>query len=139
MTGLIGLLRDRRGAAAVEFAFVAPILASLAVASYGVWEAAARQQNMRSALRLGTQYYMNGGGNDTAARSVALAGWNRKPQGGDITTSRMYRCGEAVVSSTSLCAGSKPPAIYVTLQGSATTSDAMFSKSITASKVIRVR
>lgn len=139
MKTLMKILRDRRGAAAVEFAFVVPILAGLAVASYGVWEAAARQQNMRSALRLGTQYYINGGSNDAAARTVALAGWSRKPEGGDIAISRMCRCGDDVVTCTTLCAASKPPAIYVTLAGSATTSDAMFNKAINASKVIRVR
>lgn len=139
MSRLRSVLRDQRGAAAVEFAFIVPILASLAVVSYGVWEASARNQNLRSALRLGTQYYMNGGGSDTAARNVALAGWSRKPQGGDIAVSRMCRCGDIVTACSNLCTGSKPPAIYVTLTGSATTADAMFNKSISAEKVIRVR
>jgi Flp pilus assembly protein TadG len=133
-------LRDRRGVAAVEFAFVLPIIAGMTLASYGVWDAAARNQDLRSALKVGTEYYMAGGGDDADARAVTLASWNHRPDDAAVTSERMCRCGSSTIScSTTLCADSKPPAIYVTLQASSTDQTALFSPSATASRTIRVR
>ena len=117
---LRALWRDARGVAAVEFAFIAPILAGLVVVSFGVWEAGAREQNLRSALRLGTQYYMNGGASDAGARTVAMGGWSKRPANGTVTTARMCRCGETASACNTQCPGDTPPSIYVTLSATAT-------------------
>lgn len=131
--------RDARGVAAVEFAFIAPVIGVMIIMSYGVWEAAVRQQNLRSALKVGAEYYMNGGANDATARAVALAAWEDAPSNANVTTARICRCGSTVVDCTAMCSASAPPAIYVVLHASASDHSALFSPIIQADRVARVR
>jgi len=130
---------DERGSAAIELALVAPVLAILAVASFGVWESGARSQDMRAALDVAAEYYMNGGTDDAVARTLGRNGWRNKPPNGDVTTARDFRCGDAAAQENAVCAGGRTPATYVTLTASASTSQALVRPSITLQRVIRVR
>jgi Flp pilus assembly protein TadG len=134
-------LAEEGGVAAVEMALILPFIASFAVISINVWDVGMRKQDMRGALKLGAQYYMNGGQDDTASRAIALAQWNHKPATSDITITRSYYCPDAttVTNATTLCADNTVPQTLVLLHGSATTSTAMFSKTMTADEYVRIR
>ncbi|MDP3854286.1 TadE/TadG family type IV pilus assembly protein [Phenylobacterium sp.] len=119
MSALFRRLRDERGIAAVEFALIAPVIALLAATSFAIWEFADSRQDMRSALKVGAEYYLNGGSDDATAATLAVGDWRHKPAGAYITTSRSCRCGETAITCTSLCPASRPPAVYVTLSASA--------------------
>jgi Flp pilus assembly protein TadG len=130
---------DERGSAAIELALVAPVLAILAVASFGVWESGARSQDMRAALDVAAEYYMNGGTDDAVARALSREGWRNKPPNGDVTTARDFRCGESDAQENAVCPGGRTPAAYVTLTASASTNQALVRPGITLQRVIRVR
>ena len=138
---ILDYLRQEAGVAAVEMALILPFIASFAVISINVWDVGMRKQDMRGALKLGAQYYMNGGQNDTASRAIALAQWNHKPATSDVTITRSYYCpdGTTVTDATTLCTDTTVPQTLVLLHGSATTSTAMFSKTMTADEYVRIR
>ena len=135
----ITLLRDRRGVAAVEMALIAPVLGVVALLSFEAWQAAGRSADMRTALKAGAQYYMNGGADDGNARTLALSAWRDRPASGVLNISRTCACGEVVQACTALCADSNPPAALVTLHAEATLPQARFNKSVVIDQVVRVR
>jgi len=141
MRSITQYLREEGGVAAVELALILPFIAGFAVVSINVWDVGMRKQDMRGALKLGAQYYMNGGTDDTAARAIAVAQWNHKPTTSDVAITRSYYCpdGTSVTDATTLCTNLTVPQTLVKLHGSATTSTAMFSKSMTADEYIRIR
>jgi Flp pilus assembly protein TadG len=141
MNKLLHFLRDDEGVAAVEMALIAPFLVGFAVLSMNVWDVGMRKQDMKGALKIGAQYYLNGGTSDTNAKAVALAAWNHKPGVADITITRVYRCGSAVsADDTTPCASDGMlPAIYAYKHASATTSSAVFNQTQTADEYVRVR
>jgi Flp pilus assembly protein TadG len=138
---IIDYLREEGGVAAVEMALIAPFIAGFAVISINVWDVGMRKQDMRGALKLGAQYYQNGGTDDTASRAIALAQWNHKPATSDVTVTRSYYCSDStsVSDATTLCADLTVPWTQVQLHGSATTSSAMFSQTQTADEYVRIR
>ena len=137
---LSGFKSDARGVAAIEMALVAPVIAGLAFTSVNLWEATMRRQSMDQALRVGSQYYLQGGSADADARGLALAAWQNKPAGADISISRLYRCGDAVVTlSTPLCGSELPPAIFAKLTATATSEGAVFQAAYARSEIVRVR
>lgn len=141
MRRILAYLREEGGVAAVEMAMIAPFVAGFAVLSINVWDIGMRKQDLTGALKVGAQYYMNGGGDDAAAKAIALAQWNHKPATADVTITRSYFCadGTSISDATTLCVDLKVPQIIVKLHGSGTTSAAMFSKSQTADEYVRVR
>lgn len=141
MRKLIDYLRDEDAVAAVEMALIAPFIAGFAVLSVNVWDVGMRKQDMRGALKLGAQYYMNGGTDDTKGQAVAINNWNRKPAVASVTVSRSCLCGTTPTGSCdTICAdGTTVPSIIVQLHGSATTTSAMFSKTQTADEYVRIR
>lgn len=131
--------RDRRGVAAVEVALVAPVLAVVALLSFEAWQGAGRSADIRTALKAGAQYYMNGGADDDDARALALSAWRDRPAGGVVDISRACACGQVAQACTALCADSTPPAALVTLSAQASLPQAMFNKSLSIERVVRVR
>jgi Flp pilus assembly protein TadG len=139
LSGIVARFRaDARGVAAVEFALVSPVIAGVALASFMIWEAGSRHRDMTGALRVGAEYYLNGGTDDAKAVAAATEAWGRKLTGGEITASRVCRCGDVVVECAAMCPASKPPAIYVTLRGSGAVEGSAV-KTLVAERVVRVR
>ena len=92
MRKLVDYLRDEDAVAAVEMALIAPFIAGFAVLSVNVWDVGMRKQDMRGALKLGAQYYMNGGTDDVKSKAIAEAHWNRKPTGAATAPTSGYIC-----------------------------------------------
>jgi|SRR5690606_4710330 Flp pilus assembly protein TadG len=139
MRRLFSFWRDQRGAAVVEMAFIAPIIGGMAAVSFAVWDVASRQQDMRAALDVGTEYYMGGGASDEVARTVALEAWRHAPQDAQVTSERLCRCGVATAICTSMCENGAPPSVYVRLTASGSEADAMFLQQQSAERIVRVR
>ncbi|AZO58498.1 MAG: pilus assembly protein [Mesorhizobium sp.] len=112
--------KNRSGAAAVEFALVLPVLC---VALFGIadgWSYVTSSMAMRAGVKTAANLLLAGGGDDTAVQAAALASWEKKPSDAAITVTRTYKCGTTVVTSSTTCAGSKVPSIYVQIQASGT-------------------
>jgi Flp pilus assembly protein TadG len=139
MRSFTNFWRDQRGAAIVEMAFIAPVIGGMAAVSFAAWDAASRQQDMRAALEIGAEYYMNGGGSDEIATTAATNAWRNRPEDGVVTSERVCRCGTVVTICANLCTGATPPSVYVHLTAAGATPEAMFTPHQWAERVVRVR
>lgn len=136
---LKSLARDRRGVAAIELAFVAPAIATLAFVSFEAWQYSNRVQDMKDAVKTGVVYYMNGGKDDADAETIAEASWHAKPADGNISISRGCICGTTAHSCTTLCSNTTVPEMRVTLSATATYAQSYFAPNLSTSQVVRVR
>ena len=136
---LLQFWRRCEGAAAVEMAFVVPVIDGLALVSFGVWDAASRLQDMRAALGVAADYYMSGGVSDATAQSTALKAWRKRPAESSIALQRVCRCGVEALSCASLCANDAPPSVYVEMTATGGEPNALFGSRLTAERVVRVR
>jgi Flp pilus assembly protein TadG len=133
------LKSDERGVAALEMALVAPVIAGLAFLSINLWEATMRRQQMDEALRVSSQYYLNGGSSDTDAKQLGVSAWVNKPANGKIDIDRLYRCGATSATATTVCSGFVPPATIVRITASGTTPGATFQATQVRQEMVRVR
>lgn len=139
MRKLTSFWRDQRGAAIVEMAFIAPIIGGMAAVSFAAWDVASRQQDMRAALEVGAEYYMNGGASDDIAMTAATQAWRNAPDDALVTSERVCRCGTTVTICTNMCTGNVPPSVYVRMTASGTSPEAMFTPHQSAERIVRVR
>lgn len=130
---------DRRGIAAVEMALIAPIAAVLALLSFQVWQASARVQDARGAVKAGVRYYMNGGADEDAARDLVQSSWEDAPADAAVTAVRACLCGGTAHACNTACADSTLPIVTVTLRATATNPGAAYASTIDEQEVIRVR
>ena len=132
-------LKHERGAAAVEFAIIAPLLVAIGLAGFTAWDAAGRKQDLTSALNVGAEYYMLGGGDDAEAEGLVLAGWDKRPSFTEVEIIRECRCGVQIATCSTLCSSSAPPSAFVTIEAQASYPDALAVKLTNGSRTVRVR
>jgi Flp pilus assembly protein TadG len=131
--------RDQRGAAAVEFAFVGTILAIVVGGMLSAWSAVSAVTDLKSAVKGGAVYVMNGGTDDSQIQAVSLAAWARRPADASVTVTRACTCAGAAHGCTSLCADGSVPMSFVTIRAT-TAADGLFAKfPLHEQQVIRVR
>jgi Flp pilus assembly protein TadG len=132
--------RNERGAAAVEFAIITPVLVMMFLAATQVWDASTRMNNLRLALRPATQYYMAGGSDDAQAKSFAMSSWQNAPANATITSARSCRCGQTAQDcATPVCADGKAASVFVTMTASGSWSGVAYGPSLSQSAVVRVK
>lgn len=125
--------RCHRGVSAVEFALVAPILAFLLLAGVDMGRAISERMAMDHALRAGAQESMRDPGasrvlevmRGTAETNFTLADGTLESDAASLNLSaiRLFACPEDLgfaVTSSTICAGSKPPFIYYRMTGAKT-------------------
>ncbi len=124
--------------AALEFAFVAPILALIVVSLPDLCSAAVGAVNMESAVRSSIQYAMNGGTDMTVAQALGNQGWAAKPEGATLTASQSCTC-PAELSATcgQLCSDGTTPYNYITVVASATLGGSIISFPKTVTQTVR--
>lgn len=133
------LIADRRGAAAVEFAVIAPLLGAVLLGLMVAWEPATAMLRMRAAVHAGASYVRNGGTDDGRTHTVVEESWERKPTDFDISVTRACLCGALVRACTTACADATPPAVYVTVAAESTDASRAFGRNQARSEVVRVR
>jgi Flp pilus assembly protein TadG len=103
---------DRRGTAAIEFAFVAPAMLAGLLVMTDLAKMVVDRTNMQAAARAGAQYMMNGGRDLEQARNIVTVAWSAKPQDGEVVAEHYCMCGNAVHACNALCTDQSIPESY---------------------------
>lgn len=113
-------MSDQSGSSAVEFAVIVPVLLVLCLGILDGWSLASFVLYMRTSVSTAATLYMQGARDDASVKALALNNWRTPPPDAALSLTKSYRCGDQVVTSSSLCSGSTPPAIYVDIKASGT-------------------
>ena len=130
---------SRRGTAAIEFAFIVPVLTLIVVTLADVATIAIDMGEMQTAVRAAIQYAIAGGTDMSVAQTQGLNAWNGEPADGAVTATTACLCAGAANDCQVLCADGTYPKEYITVSASGTLSGRMISKHETLSEVVRVR
>ncbi|MBZ9756784.1 pilus assembly protein [Mesorhizobium sp. ESP6-5] len=114
------ILKDEVGAAAVEFAMVLPFLCLALLGIVDGWSYVTSSLSMRAGVKTAANLVLAGSTDDAATQAVALSSWEKRPDDGQVTLSRIHKCGTTVVDASTLCSGPKLSAVFVQIQASAT-------------------
>jgi len=111
--------RDESGAAAVEFAMVAPLLAAVLIGLGTMGGLILAYNKMRQAVSSGGQYAMTvAPDNTTAVQTVVLSAWDDKPANAVVNVQQQCRCGTTVSVCTTNCADGDYPQKIITITAS---------------------
>ena len=136
---LLRFVRDRRGASAVEFALIAPLLAVTLLGIAEVGQVIYQRTDMHGALRTGGQYVLNGGRDLDVAEDIVMRSWNSRPEDGIAEAIRFCLCGQTEHACNAPCADSSVPEAYVTLRAHATLGGVVVEVGESADDAIRIR
>jgi Flp pilus assembly protein TadG len=132
-------LRDRGGAAAVEMALVAPLLAAVLVGIANYAPELQTVHRMRDAVSTGALYVMTGGTDPTAIQTVTSNAWTGHGQSDQITVTQWCACAGVTGSCNSLCPDSTVPQGFTRINASTTYVGPLGSQSLGADQTIRTR
>jgi Flp pilus assembly protein TadG len=139
------LRKNQSGASAVEFSFLAPILAFMALGMIDVWSLASTSLAMHAAVQAGAKYLVQGGSGDSTVQSIINGAWVSPPSGHTATVSHVCKCATTAVGCNTYCASNVPPTMVYTLTASGSWSapaNVQFlnlSQTVTETQVVRVR
>ena len=131
--------RRRDGVAAVEFAIIAVVMAGLATAMFEGWQYASQQTAAQNAANAGAFYYLQGGTDDTAAQSFALAAWPNRPGSANVNIVRQCTCAGSTATCSSLCSDNSVAHMQITITAYSSSQDGLTNWSTYATEVARVR
>ena len=130
---------DRSGTAAIEFAFVAPVMVAGLLVLTDLGKMVIDRTDMQSAARSGAQYLMNGGSNMEVARSIVLASWSSKPADAEVVAERYCLCGTAQHACNTLCPDETIPEGYGRIRLEGTLTGLWSDTEQNADEAVRVR
>lgn len=136
---IAAFLRDRRGVAAVEFAFIAPILVLVVAGINDGAQLIVKQNNMHSGVSAAAEYIMRGGSDMSTAQTIGLSAWPSHSDSASVSTNKMCYCGSTGGSCSSLCADQSVPTAYITVSASDTYAGWYSTAQISTSQKVRVR
>jgi Flp pilus assembly protein TadG len=97
-------VRDQRGAAAIEFGLIAPIMTAVLITTATMGGLVMAYNKMSQGVSGGAQYAMTVGAGDTAAiKDVVLKAWDDKPANGAVTVQQVCLCGTTVSACNVNC------------------------------------
>jgi Flp pilus assembly protein TadG len=105
---------ELRGAAAIEFAIIVPVLAVIVLMISDASNVAVGGSRMESALRSSVQYVMNGGVDMAQAQAVGLQAWQGKPSNATLSVSSVCKCGSGAGICGQICSDGSLPQTFVT-------------------------
>jgi Flp pilus assembly pilin Flp len=112
--------RDRRGASAVEFGLLAPVLAITLLGIAEVGQIVYQRTDMHGALRSGGQYVLNGGRDLDVAREIVVRSWTALPEDAVVEVTRTCLCGTVEHACNAPCSDGAVPEAYINLSARAT-------------------
>jgi Flp pilus assembly protein TadG len=139
MAFLRRLLCDGRGAAAVEFGLLAPVLVVVLAGVAYVATLTLKTNAMHAAVSSGAQYVMAGGSDLGVAQQVVASAWPGRTAGASVSAVKVCRCGTAAATCTVLCADQSVPQAFVVLTGADQVTIGTMAKAISTTEEVRVR
>ncbi len=136
------LASSGRGAAAVEFALMATVIAAMlmGIANYGM--AQFDKMELESAARAGAQMALKDRTDTTAIKNAAVNATNLSITTNDVSTSESYNCNDETTitnPSTDTCADGDPIQYYMTVTVSETFTLLILGNDIALSESAKVR
>lgn len=105
MSSLRHFIARSEGVSAIEFALIAPVLLLMLAGVVTGWTYLTQTLQMRSAVKTGSNYVLQGGADLEAAKSAVLVSWRNKPDDAEVQVVRQCSCAGTVSVCTSVCAG----------------------------------
>jgi len=93
------------GVSATEFAIAAPLLLVVIGGIVTGWTYEKQSMELRSAVKSGANYVLQGGMDLAAAKSAVLTSWSNKPTDADVTVVRQCTCAGTVKTCSAVCTG----------------------------------
>jgi Flp pilus assembly pilin Flp len=131
--------RDRRGASAVEFALVAPLLAVTLLSIAEIGQVIYQRTDMHGALRTGGQYVLNGGRDLEVAEEIVMRSWNSRPEDGVAEATRFCLCEQVEHACSAPCSDDSVPEAYITISAHGTLGGVVVAVGEDANDAIRIR
>ena len=94
------------GVSAVEFALFSPLLILVVAAIVTGWRYSTQMMEMRTAVKSGANYVLQGGSDLDSAKSAVLMSWASKPDDGAVQVVRECYCAAVVSACSTVCTGS---------------------------------
>jgi Flp pilus assembly pilin Flp len=138
LTRIRRFLANDKGASAIEFGFIAPILVAVVLAILDGGLLIHRTYEMRSAISSGSQYLLRGGSSEAVAKAVVLAAWGSEADTPTADVASSCRCGDAVAMCSALCPDETAPKRYFNIDAKAHFAGFVLDRNISAGE-IRVR
>ncbi|MGD9979270.1 MAG: TadE/TadG family type IV pilus assembly protein [Hyphomonadaceae bacterium] len=136
---LFRFARNRRGASAVEFGLIMPVLAVTLLGIAEVGQIVYQRTDMHGALRSGGQYVLNGGRDLAAAREIVVRSWTGMPEDAVVEATRFCLCSNVAHACSSPCSGGSVPEAYIRLRATATLGGIVVDYGDAADDSIRIR
>lgn len=134
-----GVFVSNHGAAAVEFALVVPILATIVLGVSQVTDILVGSSRMETAARASIQYLLDGGTDVTAAQSVGMQAWPNPPTSATLVASEYCTCNGVTSVCTQTCVDGTVPLEYASVTASADLGGAVYNLSKTLTQTARLR
>ncbi|MDI7776561.1 pilus assembly protein [Asticcacaulis sp. EMRT-3] len=130
---------DERGAAMVEFAFIAPLLLLVLAGIIDGAQLLINQNAMHNGVMSASQYIMRGGNNLSTAKAIGYSAWSGHSSSASVDAQKACYCGGAAGDCSSLCTDGTVPEAAVTISASDTVPSWFAPYSISAQQQVRVR
>ena len=133
------LRRDRRGAAAVEMALIAPVLAALLLGVHDLGRIAFDRTDLHSAVRSGAQYFMAGGKDIGEATAIIQNSWTNRPADARVDVVKCCKCAGEDAPCGQLCPDESVPDIFHEITAEAGLSGVLGEYEVSVVELVRTR
>jgi len=107
------LMSSDRGAAAVEFGILAPVLLAMMLGVFDLGRMTYDRTDLHAAVRSGAQYFMAGGDDVEIARAIIEESWSSRSDLSEVQVERCCKCSEVDSVCGELCPdGSVPDIVH---------------------------
>src|SRR5689334_12679936 len=103
------------GVSAVEFALIAPVLIVILAGIVTGWTYSMQLMEMRTAVKTGANYVLQGGTDLDAVKSAVLMSWTNKPDDAAVDATRQCFCAGTSHGCDSVCTDESIPNMTVTI------------------------
>ncbi|MGD2131529.1 MAG: pilus assembly protein [Maricaulaceae bacterium] len=133
--------KRRDGVAATEFALIAPILAGMLLGVIELGMVTYDRTDMHASLRNGAQYFMAGGDDIEAARSIVVQSWAAAAEGetASIDIVSYCECAGAGAPCGALCQDDSVPDVFKELRATTILDGIFGTYEIEANETVRTR
>ncbi len=132
-------LRGSRGAAAVEFSLLVPVLAGLLLGVFDLGRMTYDRTDLHTAVRGGAQYFMAGGEDMDAAAEIVNQSWTNRPDNAQVTVVKCCECAGEAAPCGQLCPDGEVPDILHEIRATAYFTGVFGEYEVSVEEVVRAR